>query len=124
MKRTPTNGGEKRDAILRFRVSPAEKEIIEKSAALEGLSVSAYVRKRPDEAPHSGLDRNAYIRLLAEFGKQGSNLNQMTRALNIWVKKGDNPELEPGMLRHCLAEISRLSKELMEIIKHGRSRKN
>jgi uncharacterized protein (DUF1778 family) len=123
MKRTPTNGGEKRDAVFRFRVTAAEKEIIKQNAARTGMSVSDYIRKRADEAIANN-NRETLIRLLAETGKQGSNLNQMARAFNIWVKRGDDPEIEPGMLRHCIDEITRLSRELMEIIKHGYRRKN
>ncbi|TFF37926.1 plasmid mobilization protein [Mucilaginibacter psychrotolerans] len=123
MKRTPKNGGEKRDAVFRFRVSLAEKKIIEQNAAREGMSVSDYIRKKADEAS-GGFDRNTLIRLLAETGKQGSNLNQIAKAMNIWVNTGNDPRIPPGMLRHCIDEITRLSREIMEVIKYGYRRKN
>ncbi len=123
MKCTPKDGGEKRDAVFRFRVNAAEKEIIKQNAAREGLSISDYVRKRADEA-HSGLDRNSLIRLLAEAGKQGSNLNQIARALNIENETGETTRIDPGFVNRTLQEITRLTGELMEIIKHGYRRKN
>lgn len=123
MKRTPTSGGEKRDAVFRFRVSPAEKEIIQQHATREGMTSSDYIRRRLQEQGHL-TDRRDYIRLLAEMGKQGSNLNQIAKAMNVWVKTGNDPKVEPGVIRHCLTEITRLSRELMETLKHGHWRKN
>jgi hypothetical protein len=123
MKRTPNKGGENRGLIFRFRVTADEKLTLQEQADREGVTVSEYVRRRlHNEA--SGLDRKDYIRLLAETGKQGSNLNQYSRAMNIWVRTGNDPQVEPGRIQHCIEEITRLSRELMEIIKHGHRRKN
>ncbi|MEO6520340.1 MAG: hypothetical protein ABIN91_01575 [Mucilaginibacter sp.] len=123
MKRTPENGGVKRDAVFRFRVTPAEKEIIRQNAASEGLSISDYIRKRADETS-PGIDRHTLIRLLAETGKQGSNLNQIARALNIEIKTGEAAKIDPGIINRTLQEITRLTNELLEVIKHGHRRKN
>lgn len=125
MKRTPKNGGEKRDAVFRFRVNAAEKKMIEDNAAREGLTVSDYIRRRADEAArYGGLDRNTLIRLLAETGKQGSNLNQIAKALNIEARTGEPSRIDPGFIHRTLTELTRLSRELMEVIKHGHRRKN
>lgn len=123
MKRTPENGGEKRDAVFRFRVNAAEKELIRQHAAQQGLSVSQYLRKKVDDY-HSGLDRHTVIRLLAECGKQGSNLNQIAKTLNIEVKTGEPARIDPGFINRTLQEITRLTGELLEIIKYGHRRKN
>lgn len=123
MKRTPNNGGEKRDAVFRFRVTAAEKELIRQHAAQQGLSVSKYLRKKVDDY-HSGLDRHTVIRLLAETGKQGSNLNQIAKVLNIETKTGEPARIDAGFVNRTLSEIARLTSELMEIIKHGHRRKN
>ena len=122
MKRTPNNGGEKRGLIFRFRLTADEKQTLQECADREKITVSEYIRKRL-HGEVSGLDRTDYIRLLAEIGKQGSNLNQIARAMNIWVKTGNDPQIEPGMIRHCIDEITRLSRELMGVIKHGHRRK-
>jgi len=123
MKRTPKNGGDKRDAVFRFRVSPAEKETIQKNAALEGMSVSDYIRKKADEV-NSGIDRHTLIRLMAETGKQGSNLNQIAKALNIEAKTGEPARVDPGFIYRTLENVTRLTGELLEIIKYGYRRKN
>ena len=123
MTRTPNNGGEKRDAVFRFRVTPAEKEMIRQHAAQQGLSISAYIRQKADDY-RSGIDRNGLIRLLAETGKQGSNLNQIARALNMEAKTGEPARIDPGFINRTLQEITRLTGELLEIIKHGHRRKN
>ncbi|WP_050982174.1 plasmid mobilization protein [Mucilaginibacter paludis] len=123
MKRTPKNGGEKRDAVFRFRVTPAEKKIIKENADREGLSISDYIRKKADNG-NSGIDRNTLIRLLAETGKQGSNLNQIAKALNIEIKTGISARVDPGFINRTLQEITRLTEEILEVIRHVRSRKN
>lgn len=123
MKRTPKTGGEKRDAVFRFRVNAAEKELIRQHAAQQGLSVSEYLRKKVDDY-YSGFDRHTAIRLLAETGKQGSNLNQIAKALNIEAATGKAARIDPGFVHRTLQEISRLTAELMEVIKHGYRRKN
>ncbi|RKR81993.1 mobilization protein MobC [Mucilaginibacter gracilis] len=122
MKRTRKNGGEKRDLFFRFRVNADEKLTYQQQAKNNGLSVSDYMRKRL-EGQDELLDRRDYLRLLAELSKQGSNLNQYAKAMNIWVNIGNDPQIEPGMIRHCITEITRLSRELMEIIKHANRRK-
>lgn len=123
MKRTPNKGGEKRDAVFRFRVSAAEKKLIKQNAARAGMSISDYIRKQADDV-HSGSERDTLIRLLAETGKQGSNLNQIARALNVEARTGEPARIDPGFVTRTLNEITRLSAELLAIIKHGHRRKN
>lgn len=123
MKRTPNNGGEKRDAVFRFRVNAAEKELIRQHAAKHGLSISEFLRKKVDDY-YAGIDRHTVLRLLAETGKQGSNLNQIAKALNIEIKTGEPARIDPGFVHRTLQEITRLTNELMGVIKHGHRRKN
>ncbi len=123
MERTPENGGGNRDLIFRFRATADEITTMKQHAKRDGVSVSEFVRRKLNRLGE-GTDRKDYIRLLAEIGKQGSNLNQIAKAMNIWVNTGNDPKIEPGMLRHSILEINRLTKELMEIIKHGHRRKN
>lgn len=123
MKRTPENGGEKRDLIFRFRATAEEITTLKQQATRERMSVSEFVRRKLNSYGERS-DRKDYIRLLAEIGKQGSNLNQIAKAMNIWVRTGHDPKIEPGMIRHCILEINRLTKELLELIKYGHCRKN
>jgi Bacterial mobilisation protein (MobC) len=123
MKRTSENGGEKRDLIFRFRATADEIVTLKQQAKRDGSTVSEFIRRRLNTFGERN-SRKDYIRLLAEIGKQGSNLNQIAKAMNIWVKSGNDPKIEPSMIRHCILEINRLTRELMEIIKHGHRRKN
>lgn len=123
MERTPENGGGKRDLIFRFRATADEITTLKQHAKRDGTTVSDFIRRKLS-ARSERSDRKDYIRLLAEIGKQGSNLNQIAKAMNIWVNTGNDPKIEPGMLRHCILEINRLTKELIEIIKHGHRRQN
>ena len=123
MKRTPENGGEKRDLIFRFRVTADEKIKLQQLANRSGMTVSELMRSNVDGQEKSA-DRKTFIRLLAEIGKQGSNLNQIAKAMNVWMKTGNDPKIDAGMIHNCLMEINRLTKELLEIIKYGHRRKN
>lgn len=123
MERTPENGGGKRDLIFRFRATADEITALKQHAKRDGTTVSEFIRRKLN-ARSDRSDRKDYIRLLAEIGKQGSNLNQIAKAMNIWVNTGNDPKIEPSMIRHCILEINRLTRELLEVIKHGHRRKN
>lgn len=123
MKRTPENGGEKRNLVFRFRVTADEKIKLQQLAKEYGMTVSDIVRTRLGGKDRSA-DRKTFIRLLAEIGKQGSNLNQIAKAMNVWMKTGNDPKIDALTVRNCLMEINRLTKELLEIIKYGHRRKN
>lgn len=45
------------------------------------------------------MDRKTFIRLFAEIGKQGSNLNQIAKAMNVWIKTGNDPKIYAGMIQ-------------------------
>ncbi len=123
MKRTPKNGGEKRDLIVRFRATADEITIMKQHATTDRVSVSEYIRRKL-KRQHMSIDRTDFIRLLAEIGKQGSNLNQIAKTLNIEAKKGEQSRIDPKIITRTLNETNRLTGQLMEILKHGHRRKN
>jgi|GEM_PF-3182492 len=123
MERTSKNDGGNRDLIIKFRATANEIMQLKEYARRERITLSEFIRRRLDRK-QEGTDRQDFIRLLAEIGKQGSNLNQMTKAMNIWVKTGNDPKIEPDTLCNCIFEVSRITKELLEIIKNGSRRKN
>ena len=98
---TPKTALSDRRISLRFK--PAEWSVIESDIEASGLSVSDYFRKLALESPvprkvrRKDLGEHAvvYARWLGELGKIGSNLNQLTRRLNTFVRTGD-PVMRPS----------------------------
>lgn len=96
---TPKKTREREDLIKCF-VSPSEKADIEARAERAGLSVSGYLRalafgkdtQQPRAARRPPMEKETLLRLLAELGKIGSNVNQIAHAMNAG-KITDHPAL-------------------------------
>lgn len=91
-------------ATVQKRVTPAQKAAFEVRARDEGYeTVSAYL-----EAfilGHEAIERRErqdLLKILAELGKQGSNLNQLAHAINA----GRISNLSPDQIKRVIAVIS------------------
>ena len=77
-----------RKQFIAVRCNVAEYETITTKAAKAGLSVGAYLRTLaigsagPRAIRRQPVERVALARLLGEFGKLGSNINQIARVVN------------------------------------------
>ena len=110
---------EPRNIVVKTRLSPAEKEELDKIIQRTDLSVSEYLRRAifgtpVHEAPQvSDFPIDELNRLIAEYGRIGSNLNQIAR----WLNSGGS--LDRGMsgtLRHCIGELNRLKFDSLKAI--------
>ncbi len=91
-----------RTRIVQFRVSDAEYEALSMAAENADLPVGSYARKvllaaRPSRVKRMpSYDTITLTRLLGEFGKVGSNLNQIARLHNAgrpdFIRKGELEE--------------------------------
>lgn len=85
-----SRGTEKRvrDYILPVRLSEDERAIVDAAAERAGLTTGSYVRQTllgaptPRQVRRPPVERRELIRLLAELGKIGSNLNQLAKTAN------------------------------------------
>ena len=130
MARPPkNNGGEKRDVILRVRLTTNEQHEIKSQAKACGIrNVSDYVRVKtigiePRQTPVFP-DRELLIKILAHIGKIGSNANQMAHVLNLRELSGEKIGVTSERVKQTLDEIDNLTKQILEILKHGHFRKN
>ena len=77
----------KRDRIIRFRVSPEEKTLIEEKASAQSQTVTDFLRQR---ALHYRLrmsgDEKERVRQLARIG---NNLNQIARWANTYKDRAE-----------------------------------
>ena len=84
------SGTEKRarGSHLTVRLSPEERAIVDAAAEEAGLTTGSYAREKMLGAPAARevrrppAERQELVRLLAELGKIGGNLNQLARAAN------------------------------------------
>lgn len=106
-----------RQSIIRFRASEDERNDLMARADARGLTVSELVRRSglAVRLPAARFDqRQVYLltKLLGQLAKIGSNLNQITRAINARRLTGHSEELS-----FTLAEIDRLRVQVRELLK-------
>jgi len=87
-----TSGSQKRQRGKRVILftDEAERAEIEARAERSGLSVSGFLRasvfgkdaRQPSAAKRPPVEKETLLRLLAELGKVGSNINQIARRVN------------------------------------------
>src|SRR5690554_2642560 len=86
---------ERRNVMLRLRLTTTEKQQLDMIAKDAGFTVSDLIRKtvlkqKPKRTVPS-VDCEILLKLLAELNREGNNLNQITRTLNTRVISGVSP---------------------------------
>ncbi len=123
MPRPPKSDGEKRTQKIEVRVSPAEKIHLHKLASEYGMTASDLMRNRAIGSAQvrtvATPDRAILLKLLAESGKQGSNLNQMAHVLNRLEKTGELGGVSFERLTRALEENEALTQLIRSILKNG-----
>ena len=105
-----------RDGIVRIRVTRNEMEALRETAIARRVSLSELMRRsalgiRMPQAKFSRRDVDLLVRLLAELGRIGGNMNQITRQIN----RGRLPAI--GALPVLLANLEVLRSQVRELIK-------
>lgn len=103
--------------IICMKVTDMELEILNQHAATAGLSRSEYLRKLFLEKEihiHYEIvaDMKVLRDLLNEYGKIGSNLNQIARYFNTGGERSLAMEEE---IRRCISELFELRKEVLKL---------
>jgi len=108
-----------RTRIVQFRVSDPEHDALIRAAESADLPIGSYARKvllnaRPSRVKRTpSYDVVALTRLLGEFGKVGSNLNQIARLHNA----GRPDFIRKGELEETLRELESARTALMNALK-------
>lgn len=106
--------------IVPVRCTVAEHVAMTESAIRAGLSLGAYMRFLASGSPgpravrRPPMERAELARLLAEFGKLGSNVNQLARVANTHGELPDQATLA-GIARH----VQESRRALMEALGRG-----
>ncbi len=101
--------------IFSIRLSPTERQTIEAKADLAGMKLGEYIRataleqKIPRSVPT--INREFYIELI----RIGNNINQIARAVNIAIKKGERLRIESSQLQTLSEHLDRVKLEVLAI---------
>lgn len=106
-----------RDKVYKVRLSSEEVEML-KSANV--LNIAKFMRdsslnvvnKRKDKQVYSKLDRD----FILELSRIGGNLNQIAKALNTDIAKGEGEPFEAVKVLHLLIAIN----ENLELLKESK----
>lgn len=122
MEQSPNSGGDGRRASIRVRVTVAEKDALEQAAMQAGLTLSDWVRSKAIGSKpvfrKPTPERELMLRFLSEFGKTGSNLNQIARHMN---RKQNSPEfvIPLELVTYAVNELRALADQLRKQLEHG-----
>lgn len=107
----------KRNHHIMLRLNDTEYEIVSEAAKATHLTVAAYVRKqlmnkRVDVKYEIVADVPELKKLIAEFGKIGSNLNQIARHFN---QGGIHSQEMRREINQCIAVIYEMKYEVIKM---------
>lgn len=91
---------DKRDVIIKFRVNPAENELIEKKFRLSSCSSrSRFIRKMIVEGMILHFDSDKEKNLLVSVNRIAANINQIARRVNATgsIYEDDVKEIQKGV---------------------------
>ena len=125
MKQADKASDNTRSKTVLVRVTVAEKTKLKIASKEAGLTLSDWIRSKAINSKpllrKTNPDREVLLRLLAAFGKAGSNLNQIARQLNR-RQEADEFEVPVKMIVFILDEIKAVTKQLRETFTNDRER--
>jgi len=124
MARPQKDTAQKRSFMLRTRLTTTEKSRLDTLAKEAGFTTSDYVRKLvlgnipTRHVPNP--DRELLLKLLAEIHRLGSNVNQIARAMNVSLKKGQPLDVPAHVLASALYGVDTVTRFIQTTLKDGR----
>ena len=123
MARPQKDGADKRDFTIRVRVTSAEKLRIWQMAAEAGYTPSDFMRLRTMASqPLRRVptpDREALLHLMAELGKIGSNINQITRVLNSVDDMTQLALIDTDAINQAMQSLDELNAQTLKLLSGG-----
>ncbi|EHQ29801.1 plasmid mobilization protein [Mucilaginibacter paludis] len=111
---------DKRELMIRLRVTSSEKSQIWQNAKNAGSTPSDFLRGLALNAKPSRTvptpDRELLLKILAELNKNGSNLNQIARVHNRMREDGEPINISEHAMNSAIYGVDTLVKHLMEIL--------
>ncbi|RCR68347.1 plasmid mobilization protein [Larkinella punicea] len=123
MARPQKDTDAKRNLTIRVRVTSIEKRQIWQQAADAGYTPSDFMRlKTIASAPLRRVpppDRETLLKLMAELGKIGSNVNQIAHALNYYKASGQLAGVNSEDITKTIADLDGLTTQVLNLLEHG-----
>ena len=100
-----------------LRLSPSERSQMEEKAQQAGLKLSEYLRAAAlnktirQRAKIPEINRATYV----ELGRIGNNINQLTKAVHVSLKRGGSGNVDPIPLSELSNLIKRMRLEILAI---------
>ena len=106
-----------RDSFIGLRLTDVELDLLDKGAACLSVSRSEYLRKLLLEKQiHHQIevvaDMNDLRKLVSEYGKIGSNLNQIAKHFN---SGGSQSRAIENEIHQCITDLFLLRKEVLKL---------
>lgn len=118
-----TNREIKKRVLVQLRTTIEDKQKLIEMAKGVGMSITDFVKSRtlgnPPKMRKATFDREILIRLFAELGKVGSNLNQIAKVMNTEKKAFYSVNVKEALIAQTLNEVSALSSEILKQLHHG-----
>ena len=107
----------KRSNIITLKLTDIELAVLNEATGITGLSRSEYLRKLLLEKQINHqievvADMNDLRKLVSEYGKIGSNLNQIARYFNTGGSRSLAVENE---IHQCIADLFQLRKKVLKL---------
>lgn len=117
----------KKRVLIQLRTNEDDKKQLENFAKEAGMTITDFVKSRTlGKAPRTRMAtpaREVFIRLLAEFGKVASNVNQIAKILNTDKGTGYSVTLKESVIVQTLDDIRKASNEILNQLDHDRAGK-
>ena len=108
-------------ADLHVRLTPQERDVVRVTAAQKGMApatwVRSLVRAHVSRRPQWGeFERQSLATVVGALGKIGSNVNQIARAMNVAVIKGEYPAGQGTEARTAAADVKKSINHLGHLV--------
>jgi glycine cleavage system pyridoxal-binding protein P len=124
MTREENDNGNTKRVLVQLRTTEHDKRMLHTYAKESGMTLTDFVKARtlgkPPRIRKANFDREILIRLLAELGKVGSNINQIAKVMNTEKKTFYTVAVKETLIAQILTVVGTLSSEILKQLDHDR----
>lgn len=112
--------------LIQLRTTEEDKKMLVELAKEEGMNITDFVKSKTlglqPRTRVASFDREIMIRLLAELGKIGSNVNQIAKVMNTEKKTFYSVSVREDVIRGVMAAVQTVSSDIYKQINYGHTR--
>jgi hypothetical protein len=123
MTQENTNNTSKKRVLVQFRTTEEDKQKLMELANEAGMNITDFVKSctlgKAPRTKKAAPDREIMIRLLAELGKVGSNINQIAKVMNTEKKTFYTVAVKETLIAEVLATVQTVSSDIFKHINYN-----